>query len=398
MNVVLTNEQEQNIRELLGAHSQRKHLLTLCEKYNFKNRFGKLNIIDELIAKIKNGAIPYNEFKKWLALHQIDGNNCFYVYELDEHNFVELSPYLESKSHEFTSDITLMNKDNIHCTQLVDINIDRIENLLIFSFISPAKVLKKELIADDTRQDVLVTQLYYANVIVNLSSSQIIVSINPTANLMEVCGVYKERKTYFEPIAEHFLNELREIASFTTRDPRWVYSALFHFAEEGTYHNNPHIAKELQERSEEIDLFVKDILTKTNMDDPASIFYLQEETKQAFENLLIDKYGVNAQDNSYKIFEQKGDQVDAYVHVGSRTSYLDEGNAAKVAKATRSYSDVTVLGVEKMVDSTAFRFVISKGKNYYLIKSHGTKFAEVRMVYELIGKINSYKEKILTDE
>lgn len=394
--MILSLEQINNIENLLQTHLQYKHINKAIEQFGL-NRNNKSGFIDELLEKVTLGNIPLKEFYDWLTIHQIDGNNYFFVFELNEHDITpELLSNLETNSDRLSKNIADINIENLTDTELTAIRFNQEDLRAVFTYISPASIIRRE---KDGNNTIAITEIvtYWSHVIVDLKKQQITVVINPTANLVAVRGIEKNRRTYFEPIANHYLSELQKNLNFTIKKSDWVDEALYLLAEEGTYHNNPRINIELNKYSKRLDSFAEEMLIDAQILDQASLEYFQDEMKQVFENLLIDKYGVISTEDQFRVFKQVGDNTDTVVYVSSRTSNLQEGRAAKVAKATRTLSDVSILGVEREKDGKIYRLLISKQTDGFLVKNLTSRFTEEVVISDVISKINTYRGKIQSD-
>ncbi|MBP2644295.1 MAG: hypothetical protein H6Q67_2182 [Firmicutes bacterium] len=389
----LTNIQRDNIKYLLQTHTQIKHFKTLPD--DFAKGIGKGQVIENVLNSVDEGKIDFEEFKSWLALHQINGNNSFYVYELRTHTVTEgMLRNLQTYIGSITYDITGCSVDNLKETVLVNFFLNVEEKRGIFTFLSPATVMKKVRM-DNTVQYIPEKQIYYANVIVDYGLGWLIVSINPTTNMISVDNNEKN-KNGFEPIANYYLVKMRDIiGEFTIKTPNWVPQALDLLAEEGTHHNNPEITAEYMKAIPCIEDTVVQLLSDFELDDPSALAYVSEEFKLAFESVLIDKYGVNEEATcSFRVFELKGDQHNSVVYVGAKVGSLNEGRVAKVAKATRANADLTQLGIEYNRENDTYRFYISLCDDYYLIKSNSTKFTNEGVIRDVIIKLGEYKEQI----
>lgn len=389
-NIRLSAEQRSNITDILTAHAQLKHFTTLGT--DLPAIQGKVKVIEAVLCLVEEGHLDLSKFTSWLALHQINGNNQFYIFELNEHSITEASMM---SIQTVVSDITMINKATLDKTVLINFVHDHSKQRGVFTFLSPAEVFKKVKINEVTQQTVVEKQLYYAHVIVDYGLNNIVISINPTANLIAVDKTSKD-KNGFEPIAYHYLLAVKDIiGQFTIKTSRWIPEALDLLAEEATFHNNPEITAEYMKAVPLIDETVARLLENFALDDPSDFAYVSEELKQAFENILIDKYGVIKDTiDSYRVFELKGDQTNSFVYVGAKTSYLNEGRAAKVAKATRSNADLTLLGIECTVNKEMYRFYISSGPDYYLIKSNTNKFTYEEVIHNVVIKLDQYKRQI----
>lgn len=388
--IKLTENQRDNIINILQTHAQKKHF----EKFGFQKR-GKVDLIDDVINMFNADELSIDQLREWLALHQLDGNNQFFVFELNTHTITAgLIENLALKKSKLCKDITLYNASNLNEAMLVNIYHDASNKRGIFTYIAPAQVLKRIPVDRYNQQTSVEPHLYYASVIVDYGLNNIVISINPTSNLVSVDGVTHQRG--FENISYHFLLKVQQVVgSFTIRTPIWISHALDLLAEEGTHHNNPEISNIYTRATPIIDEIVTKLLSTFGLEDPAEYAYVSEELSQAFENILIDKYGVqNEDDSSYKVFELKGDQVDSFVYVGSKSNTLNSGRVAKVAKATRNNSDLTLVGLERTIDKEIYRFYLMSGPDYYLIKNNSNKFVREEVVRDVILKLESYRRQI----
>lgn len=350
--------------------------------------------IENIINGVEKGEIPLKEFKGWLATHQLSGNNYFFVFELNKHNFSkEFMINFEFQGKTLTKDIFDYNEDNLQEATLVNIYHDENNGRGILTYICPAEVMKKEKL-DGFTQSRPVKHLYFANVIVDYCLGYIVVAINPTANLISVNGVSKD-KTGFTPIAyDVFMKARSVLGTFTYTASKWIPEALNQLADEATYHNNPQITEDYILAEPIIEEAVSNLLTQFDLNNPPEFAYVCEEFKQAFENILIDKHGLGEEIDTYKVFEQKGDQVNSFVYVGSKVSYLNEGKVAKVAKATRCNSDLTLLGIEYTANNERYRFYVASGEDHYVIKGSSTKFTKEEVIRDVIKKLDEYRRQI----
>mgnify|MGYP000422233567 CR=1 FL=1 len=396
MEKILSDDQKANLLSLIETHTQIKHF----DRLNLQ-KIGSLrknHIVNILLSMIEDKKITLDRLRSWLSLHQLDGNNHNFVFELKNSPFNKA--FFEALSAEKeTEDILKFNETNLLNSRLVNFQHDTSQKRAIFTYISPAEVIKRVPMESSGTQSILSKQIYFANIIIDYGYNVVIISINPTANLVSVDGTEKSRGTGFEPIANFYLNKIKEVVgSFHIKVPEWLPNALYLFAEDATYHHNDKISTELNKAIPKIEAMVNNLLDEFGLTDQSAISYVNEEFQQAFENVLIDKYGV-AQDykkNNYAVFEQKGDQVDAIISVGCKTtnSDLTIGRAAKVAKATRSNSDITSLGIEYMLDDVFYRVYVDSGKDYYLIRNKTMKFTGEVVIRNVVKQLTQYKNKI----
>lgn len=395
----VTKEQQANIENILKVHTQNKHFFKLNESLKITNT--KVKLIADMFELLKNDTIKEKDFIDWLSLHQLDGNNYFFVYEISSKHLTKefFEDFFDNIDSSIINNIIDCTIESVKNTLLVNTYNDVNFNRAIFTFISPAKVLSKEKLDNGSVQDVLQSQLYYANVIIDYKNNLAIISINPTTKLVQVDG--EDKKNGFSTIADLYLKRIKDvIGQFFVRSQYIIPSVLHKLAEEATYHNNPLIEEKLTLAIPKIEKVVSGLLEEFEVEEQAANYYLNGEFQQAFENILIDKYGIECDSqNGYKVFEQKGDKLGSFVYVGCKTddTNLMSGRLAKVAKATRNNSDITLLGIEYTCENEKFRFYVDCKDDCYLIKSKSIRFTREEVIHDVIEKIEFYKREIQSE-
>lgn len=398
MGKILSDHKKENLLSLIEIHTQIKHFNTLHPDLTVSKR-RKAEILRILLEKLENQEISYEQFYSWLALHQLDGNNCFFVYEMtkpmfSKDYFDKLIPSLLPN----VRDILEYNANDLCESTLVNMLHDVAQKRAIFTYISPANILKKIQGEDGVSQKAF-KQIYYANIIINYDHNIIIVSINPTAHLEDVEGVEKGRE--FSQIASFYLKKIKSlVGEFYIRVPTWIPDALNRLAKEATYHNNEEIENKLNEATPIVEEMVSKLTEKYGLNDQALVYYMTEEFLLTFENALVDKYGVKDKgEESYSVFEQKGDQVNTLITIScnSETSDLKHGRVAKVAKATRNNSEITQLGLITTINNERYRFYIKNGEDYFLIKSKSIKFTKEEVIRNVIERLEFYRKEIQSE-
>lgn len=290
------------------------------------------------------------------------------------------------------TDITLINKESIDKTELIYLEYTEGTNRVCMGFVSPSQVLNK-ITQNGVQINKVEKSLYFTTVYIDFKLEQIIVSLHPAKEVINVNGIDISGRDYVKVVNGLLNNIVASIINFEIEScDAWIYDALVKFADEATSHNNPIVSQKCLSFSKKIDTIIEELLAEAGVTTQSNIQYMQEEVSILFENVMIEEHGVVECEDEYEVFAQDGDQVNSYVKVGTRTSSLKGGRTAAIAKSTRNSSDINLLGVKKKFGERIYRFLISvESKDYYVIKPDTSIFVKEEVIYDVIRKVCSYK-------
>ncbi|PKQ89356.1 hypothetical protein CXK86_20105 [Paenibacillus sp. BGI2013] len=395
-----------NIEKIMRMYTQFKHYQILFEKYNIPKKGSGKEMLATLKEEVFNGGlllplISNEEFQDWIAYHQIDGNNYNYVYYLKEKTSKELMANLFSKQNELVKfrlwdvniDTESGNVDKkFSGTELIKVLYDAENKRYIFSYIAPCIVTGK----DKVGQTRIYKKIFFAHCVLYEEGHYCKVVFNPTANLIEVDGVQKENRTDWSPIADMFFNEVQKlIGKQILNSPNWLPQALHKFAEEASDHNNPTIHEYSFRVEEEISNFARNILISADINvelNNALHTKLTQDIQQSFESQLVEKYGIQDDQNSFSLFKQRSDGVVHNITVESIYG-LRKGVAAQAARRSRTDNDIDLVGVILSLKGKTYKFLVECGLDAYLIRGNNA-FIEEEVVDIVIRKLNEYRDEI----
>ncbi|MGW9531126.1 hypothetical protein ACWHAM_26150 [Paenibacillus terrae] len=399
-----------NIYKLLEMYTQHKHYHILFDKYRI-NRKGSGRAMAALLFQAVNNkdvlfsAIPEEAFYDWLTHHQIDGNNYSFVYNLVEKPDVSILKKMYDNRKELIKlklwEINPGNESedldsvmpNLTGIQLIGVHKDESKNRYTFSFVSPCIVHGKR---DDgsTRS---FKKMFFTHCVVSSDNYECKVVFNPTANLDNVNGVQKIKRTDWSEIANMFFANLKKyIGDIKIKAPLWIPNALSRFVEDATKHNNPIITRHSFNYEEQIASIATDLLNKAELDpvnDQAMYIRFIQDIQFSFEAQLVEKYGVIQEESeAFEIFRQRSDGVTHTIDVESREEGLS-GSAAQAAKRSRGDGDIDLLGVNFRKDDRPYKFLVEQGRDAYLVRGTNT-FIEEEVVDIVIRRLNQYRDEI----
>lgn len=395
-----------NIEKILRMYTQFKHYQILFDRYNLPKKGSGKEMFATLKEEVLNGGlllplISYENFQDWLAYHQIDGNNYSYVYYLKEKPSIALISNLILKQNELVKfnlwdvniDAELGTIDKKFTgSELIKIHHDTERKRYIFSYIAPCLVTGR----NKEGQTQIYKRIFFAHCVLYEESHYCKIVFNPTANLLEVDGIQKENRTDWSPIANLFFNEVQKlIGKQLLNPPNWLPQALHKFAEEASDHNNPTIHAYSFRVEEEISNFARNLLLSADINVELNIALqtkLTQDIQQSFESQLVEKYGIQDEQNSFSLFKQRSDGIVHNIIVESAYG-LRKGVAAQAARRSRTDNDIDLLGVILSFRGKTYKFLVECGLDAYLIRGNNA-FIEEEVVDLVIRKLNEYRDEI----
>ncbi|MCM3670270.1 hypothetical protein M3181_14900 [Mesobacillus maritimus] len=398
-----------NVEKILDKYTQYKHYQILHEKYKLprkSSRDGMVKVLNEAVNDVGflGPTIPEAALDEWLSLHQIDGNNYTFVYNLQEkikdgllHNIYEnRNEYIKLKVWDInpdneSEDLTTVMPNLTEIT-LVGIHRNELNGTYTFSFVSPCEVTGSRI--DGSSR--LYKKIFFSHCVFFEHTNDVKIIFNPTSNLQNVNGVKKDRYDW-TPIAAMFFNKVKEyIGEVYIIAPRWIPQALFEFAEEATSHNNPEITAASFNAQDKIADFASSILKDAGIDSdlvPALSNKLMQDIQISFESQLMEVYSSGEEQQvSFTIFKQRSDGVTHIISVESTEEGL-AGHAAQAARRSRQDGDIDLLGVNLKQNDRLHKFLVEQGTEAYLIRGTNT-FIEEEVVNIVIRRLNEYRNKI----
>lgn len=399
-----------NVEKILDKYTQYKHYQILFDKYKLprkSSRDGMAKMLNEAVndAGFLGSPIPEAALDEWLSLHQIDGNNYTFVYNLQEkiksgllHNiYVNRNDKVDLKLWDINPDneseelSTVM--PNLTDISLVGIHRNELNGTYTFSFVSPCEVTGSRI--DGSSR--LYKKIFFCHCVFFENTKDVKIIFNPTSNLQNVNGTKKDRYDW-TPIASMFFDKVKEyIGEVHINAPRWIPQALYDFAEEATGHNNPKITAASFNAQEKIADFASSILKEAGIDTDLGTALsnkLMQDIQISFESQLMEVYSAEEeeQENSFTIFKQRSDGVTHIISVESTEEGL-AGHAAQAARRSRQDGDIDLLGVNLKQNERLHKFLVEQGTEAYLIRGTNT-FIDEEVVNVVIRRLNEYRKKI----
>lgn len=406
----MNSTQWTNAIKILDKYAQFKHYQLLFNRY----KLPKKNSREEMKSTLKSTVtdpgflgplLTTDAFEDWLALHQIDGNNYTFVYNLEEgipkerltdlyvnkNSHIELNLYDIDPENESENLQEVM--PNLNDIKLIGIHRNEILGTCVFSFVSPCAVNGNR--PDGSTR--VYKNLFFSHCVLFDQTNDMKIIFNPTSNLINVNGVRKNRFDW-SPIAEMIFNKVREyIGDITLRAPLWIPEALYQFAEEATGHNNPLITEYSFNAEMSISEFAEKLLKNSDIDtdnEPALLSRFIQDIQISFESQLMEVYDpLNESQDSFTIYKQRSDGVSHIINVESTEEGFKNGSAAQAAKRSRQDGDIDLLGVNLKSNERNYKFLVEQGHDAYLIRGTNT-FIEEEVVNIVIRKLNEYRKQI----
>lgn len=399
-----------NIFKILKNYTQYKHYQLLCDKFDVpkkNSRDDMANMLYEIFedAGFLDPIISQREFEDWLALHQIDGNNYTFVYNLEtmiekellENIYINRDNYIGLKIWEINPDNESENLSivmpNLTKIILTGIHYNPSEESYTFSYLSPCQVSGTKI--DGSSR--IYKKMFFAHCVVYKDRSDCKVIFNPTTNLLNVNGTKKEKKSNWSPIADMFFDKTKDYIGETyITAPNWIPNALYKFAEEVTSHKNPQITRSSFKAQKTIENFAKDLLNSSGIDidnENALLERFKQDIQYSFESQLVEKFGPNEDEEDFTVFKQRSDGLTHIINVESTQDGFKSGSAAQAAKRSRQDGDLDLLGITLKYKGSIHKFLVEQGKDAYLIKGSNT-FLEEEVVNVVIHRLNEYREQI----
>lgn len=403
----------ENINKFLEMYTQHKHYHILFDKYRIKKIASGRAMAKILFNAVNDkgvlfSAISPEAFYDWYTLHQIDGNNYTFVYNLNEKPGAELLKNIYDNRNSLIK-LNLMDIDpdnesedldtvmpNLTDVCLVGIHKDE-GNKYTFSFVAPCVVNGKRL-DGSTRS---FKKIFFTHCVVSSDNYDCKVIFNPTANLEHVNGTTKTKRTDWSSIADMFFEILKTyIGDIKITAPLWIPKGLSRFVEEATRHNNPIITEHSFNLQDQIVNFASDLLGQAGLDpvkDHAMQMKLVQDIQVSFEAQLVEKYGVIQEETeNFQIYRQRSDGLTHTIDVESRADSFF-GSAAQAAKRSRGDGEIDLLGINFKKEERVYKFLVEQGQDAYLVRGTNT-FIEEEVVDIVIRRLNQYRDEIQTTE
>lgn len=399
-----------NIHKILDDFTQHKHYQLFFDKHNLPKKNSRLDMEKVLYDSVMDEGLvgpilPRDLFEDWLSLHQIDGNNYSFVYNLEEkpkkellqNLFINRTNLIQRKVWEFdienyseNSSDNILNLTDIY---LVGIHRDDEYGKYIFSFVSPCEVTGTKL--DGSNK--VYKKLFFAHCVFQDDSNDLKIVFNPTSNLLNVNSVKKKSRFDWTPVANMFFVQMMSIiGTHRIIAPKWIPQALFLMAEEATNHNNPEITELSFNAQDKIATFATDLLKDASIDlevESALVQRLVQDIQQSFEAQLVEKFGVNEDEESFSLFKQRSDGVNHTINVESRVEGIRGGSVAQAAKRSRIDGDLDLIGIIYRKAGRSYKFLVESASDAYLVRGTNT-FIEEEVVNDVIRKLNEYRNQI----
>jgi hypothetical protein len=400
----------QNIFKFLDMYTQYRHYQLIFDKLKLPRKTSREEMAKVLFEAVTDtgflgSVMSENAFEEWLSLHQIDGNNYTFVYNLDEkpseglldNLFVNRKSLIKIKLSEINPENESENLIEVmpNLTEITLIGLHRNEAMgsYIFSFVSPCEVTGTR--ADGSNR--IYKKMFFAHCVLFDNSNDCKIIFNPTSNLLNVNGIKKEKRFDWTPIANMFFEKVKDyIGDVYINSPRWIPEALFQLAEDATSHKNPEISAASFNAQDSIEDFATELLKFSGIDtdnEPALLNRFIQDIQFSFEAQLVEKLGFNEGENSITIFKQRSDGVTHIISVESTEEGFRSGSAAQAAKRSRQDGDIDLLGVNLKTNDRMYKFLVEQGTDAYLIRGTNT-FIEEEVVNIVIRRLNEYRKQI----
>ncbi|MDA1547930.1 hypothetical protein [Bacillus cereus group sp. TH253LC] len=399
-----------NTLKILDTYTQFRHYQILFDKFNLKKRSSRDDMVKVLQDTVTNigllgPIIPESFFEEWLALHQIDGNNYTYVYNLQESiNKEKLDNLYSNRKNLVGMKLWEINPENeseninevmpnLNDITLTGIHRNELNGSYVFSFVSPCEVSG----AKQDGSNRIYKKIFFSHFVCFDDAKDCKIIFNPTSNLLNVNGVKKDKRHDWTPIANMIFEKVQEyIGTIYIKAPTWIPQALYELAEDVTSHNNPTItAASFNAQSKIVD-FATNLLKEAEVDtdnEPALVNRLIQDIQLSFEVQLLENYGPSEEENSFTIFKQRSDGVTHIISVESTEDGFTSGPAAQAARRSRQDGDIDLLGVNLKKGDRVHKFLVEQGTDAYLIRGTNT-FIEEEVVNIVIRRLNQYREQI----
>jgi len=348
--------------------------------------------------------LPMRALEEWLSLHQIDGNNYTFVYNLQEDydrtGLAELYMNREERIDLKLWDINPENDSedldkvmpNLDDIKLIGVHRNDEKGTYTISFVAPCEVTGSGF--DGATR--VYKKLFFTHCVFIDGSKDIKVIFNPTSNLLNVNGTKKGKNHDWTPIANMFFSKVKEyIGSVYIYAPNWIPRALYQFAEDVSFHHNDEITAASFNAEEKIEEFSEKLLNDANIDinkEPALLTRLIQDIQLSFEAQLLEIHGTNEEENKFTVFKQRSDGFTHVISVESTQEGL-LGSGAQAAKRSRQDGSIELLGINYKGNDRMYKFLVEQGTEAYLIRGTNT-FIEEEVVDIVIGKLNEYREQI----
>lgn len=404
-----------NIFKILSEYTQQKHYYLLFDKYNLKKRSSRLDMALELQKSVKDTGmlgpvVSESTMEEWLSLHQIDGNNYTFVYNLNEIPDSKRLDYLYTHKNnlvnlrlsnvdvnQLAEDVLGLNNSGLDEIKLIGIHRDELKRKYIFSYVTSCLVNEPNEQADLQYYK----KLFFCHCVLFVESKDCKVIFNPTSHLVHVNNVRKRKRHDWSPISNMFFENFKRLIGekITTTPPEWIPYALYRLAEDATGHNNPIITSLSFGAQPAIEKFANQLLKEANIETEKEMALKNkfiQDIQLSFEMQLIEKYGFKQTEDEISIFKQRSDGVTHIISVESTYEGLKSGAAAEAARRSRKNSDIDLLGVILKHKGHIYKFLVEYYENAYLIRGTNT-FVEEEVVNIVCNKLNEYKEQIQND-
>ena len=318
-----------NTTYVLDKFTQLKHYRKLFQSLGWGQKLTREGMKATLMEAIRTERVSKEDFADWFALHQIDGNNYSFVYNLSTKPNPEMLQIVFGRRSQLVKPLwnfTVDPADADHGSVLSDIvliGIHRKEGRgrYIFSFVAPSVVSKQHDSVIET-----VPQMFFAHAVLFDDSSDLKMVLNPTSRLESVNGKTITGRQKWMKIADMFFFQLEALLDGTLEltKPAWLPVALHRLADDFSGHDNPEISEKWLTASEKIRRLAKDLFSNIGLDSDVDIALFErfvQDVQGSLEAQLIEKYGAMTQ-GEFGVFRQRSDGVSHIIDVESRETVL----------------------------------------------------------------------------
>lgn len=210
-----------NIEKILDTYTQKKHYQLLFQKKGWPKKSTSKESKKVVFSAVRDhgfigAAMTPASFEEWLSLHQIDGNNYTFVYNLETkpsveelESLYERRDNISTKIWEFdpandSDDLTNVLPNLTEIT-LTGVHRDEAKGKYFFSFLAPCYING----SDEVGAPKVYKRMFFAHCVVYTNSFDVKVVFNPTSNLINVSNVEKDKGHDWTPIANAFFSKLK---------------------------------------------------------------------------------------------------------------------------------------------------------------------------------------------
>jgi hypothetical protein len=384
----LTDPQQKNILLFLDK-AQNHELFKLKQKFEIKSGRNLVKYRENVLYALMMEEIEFDFFIDWLNEIYLEGNNTLFVYEPDNKTLIEK---IDKQNLIKKAKKLLINIYDVDVETITDIkltNIKEFDSQIMFTFASPSYVINQKVKSEipDVSKDV-----YLAYITIDFTTNQIILSMHPTNNLYSLCGIKKKKD--WDPLSFQFINFFKKnILSFNSADPDWIFDALIDITEEYYDHNNPIINKKLEIFNKSILSDVVELIAAKEESFKSSPFNLRikKAVKELYETQLIAKYGTIPKDTKFKVFLNESGKGATSFKADSRGKELSFADSYEIVKKMIEYADITSLGITYIYNAREIPYKVVKESSYFSLKRINTAVTEKEIVDNVLRQLKKYK-------